>query len=64
MRGDRRVPSGHRHRQVLLHRGEPPRAGRAYRDREVTASTSSAPRSCSRRASPWPRPRASRGRRM
>ena len=33
MRRHRRVPDGYGHGRVLLHRGEPPGAGRAYRDR-------------------------------
>jgi hypothetical protein len=34
MRGHRRIPDGYGlDRQVLLHRGEPPRAGRTYRHR-------------------------------
>jgi pyruvate carboxylase len=33
MRRHGRVPDGYGHRRLLLHRGEPPRAGRAHRDR-------------------------------
>jgi pyruvate carboxylase len=33
MRRHGRIPDGYGHRRLLLHRGEPPRAGRAYRDR-------------------------------
>jgi pyruvate carboxylase len=33
VRGHRRVPDGYGNRRLLLHRGEPPRAGRAHRDR-------------------------------
>ena len=33
MRRHRRIPDGYEHRQVLLHRGEPPRAGGTHRHR-------------------------------